>query len=220
MSGAFETSGITDAVFWVVSVLAIGGAVLVVTMRNVFRAALFLAGTFMAVAGLYFMLSAEFVGAVQILVYVGAVSVLIVFALLTVRDVPGSARANRGFYLAVVVTMAVLVAVTVWFVAQNTEWRRIDDLEALNEDAAAALVGPYREKEWDRDNDGVRDQVTLEKPFPNETGNLRPGMLADSTGTIGELLVRDYVLPFQVVGMILVAALIGALVLVREERRR
>ena len=218
MSGVFDTSGITDAVFWLVSALAICGAVLVVTMRNVFRAALFLAGTFMAVAGIYFLLGAEFVGAAQILVYVGAVSVLIVFALLMVRDVPGSARENRLFRVALVA--AALMAVTVWFVAQNTEWRRIDDLEALNEDAAAALVGPYREKEWDRDNDGVRDQVTLEKPLPNETGNLKPGMLADSTGTIGELLVRDYVLPFQVVGVILVAALIGALVLVREERRR
>ncbi len=218
MSGAFETSGITDAVFWVVSALAIGGAVLVVTMRNVFRAALFLAGTFMAVAGIYFLLSAEFVGVVQILIYVGAVSVLIVFALLMVRDVPGSARTNRLFHVTAV--MAVLVAVTVWFVAQNTEWRRIEDLETLNEDVAAALVGPYKEKEWDRDNDGVKDLVTLEKPLPSETGNLKPGMLADSTGTIGELLVRDYVLPFQVIGVILVAALIGALVLVREESQR
>ncbi len=219
MSGAFETSGITDTIFWVVSALAIGGAVLVVTMRNVFRAALFLAGTFMAVAGIYFLLGAEFVGAAQILVYVGAVSVLIVFALLMVRDVSGSTRTNRGFYLAVVATAAVLVAVSVGFVAQNTEWRRIEDLEALNEDVAAALVGPYKEKEWDRDNDGVRDEITLEKPLASETGNLKPGLLADSTGTIGELLVRDYVLPFQVIGAILVAALIGALVLVREERR-
>ena len=219
MSGAFETSGITDTIFWVVSALAIGGAVLVVTMRNVFRAALFLAGTFMAVAGIYFLLGAEFVGDAQILVYVGAVSVLIVFALLMVRDVPGSARTNRGFYLAVVATVAVLMAVSVGFVAQNTEWRRIEDLEALNEDAAAALVGPYKEKEWDRDNDGVRDEITLEQPLASETGNLKSGLLADSTGTIGELLVRDYVLPFQVIGAILVAALIGALVLVREERR-
>ena len=215
---AFETSGMTDAVFWVVSALAIGGAVLVVMVRSVFRAALFLAGTFLAVAGIYFLLSAEFVGVVQILVYVGAVSVLIVFALLMVRDVPGSARANRLLYP--VAVTAVLVAVTVWFVAQNTDWRGIEKLEALNEDAVAALVGPYREKEWDRNRDGVTDQITLEKPLASETGNLKPGLLADSTGTIGELLIQDYVLPFQVIGVILVAALIGALVLVREERRR
>ena len=77
-----------------------------------------------------------------------------------------------------------------------------------------------RSSSLDRDNDGVKDLVTLEKPLPSETGNLKPGMLADSTGTIGELLVRDYVLPFQVIGVILVAALIGALVLVREESQR
>ena len=218
MSGVFETSSITDAVFWVVSALAIGGAVLVVTMRNVFRAALFLAGTFVAVSGLYFLLSAEFVGVVQILVYVGAVSVLIVFALLMVRDVATGARANRLFYVAGIA--AVLVAVTVWFVAQNTEWRQFDELETVNEDAVAALVGPYREKEWDQNRDGVTDRITFEKPLASETGNLKPGLLADSTGTIGELLVRDYVLPFQVVGALLVAALIGALVLAREESRR
>ena len=211
---AFETSGMTDAVFWVVSALAIGGAVLVVTVRNVFRAALFLAGTFLAVAGIYFLLSAEFVGVVQILVYVGAVSVLIVFALLMVRDVPGSARANHLFRLVAVV--AVLVAVTVWFVAQNTDWRRIEDLETVNEDAAAALVGPYTEHEVVRE-DGV--QIELQEWRPGR-GEAKPGVLADSTGTIGELLIQNYVLPFQVIGAILVAALIGALVLVREERPR
>jgi len=211
---AFETSGMTDAIFWVVSALAIGGAVLVVLARNVFWAALFLAGTFLAVAGIYFLLSAEFVGVVQILVYVGAVSVLIVFALLMVRDVPGSARGNRLLYLAAVVTA--LVAVTVWFVAQNTEWRRIDEVEASSEDAVAALAGSYAEHEVVRE-DGT--QIELQEWRPGR-GEAKPGVLADSTGTIGELLIQDYVLPFQVIGAILVAALIGALVLVREERRR
>ena len=208
----FETSGITDAIFWVVSALAIGGAVLVVAVRSVFRAALFLAGTFLAVAGIYFLLSAEFVGVVQILVYVGAVSVLIVFALLTVRDVAGSARGNRLFRVFAVV--AVLMGVTVWFVAQNTEWRRIE--EVSNDDAAAALAGSYAEHEVVRE-DGT--QIELWE-WRQSRGEAKPGVLGDSTGTIGELLIQDYVLPFQVIGVILVAALIGALVLVREERRR
>jgi len=213
MSGAFEPSGMTDAIFWVVSALAIGGAVLVVTVRNVFRAALFLAGTFLAVAGIYFLLSAEFVGVVQILVYVGAVSVLIVFALLMVRDVPESTRGNRLFYVAGVA--AVLVAVTVWFVSENSEWRRIEELEASSEDAVAALVGSYAEREVMRE--GVMQIELVEPQLGDEP---QPGVLVDSTGTIGELLIQDYVLPFQVIGAILVAALIGALVLVREEGRR
>ena len=211
MNGVFETSGITDIIFWAVSALAICGAVVVVTVQSVFRAALFLAGTFLAIAGIYFLLSADFVGVVQILVYVGAVSVLIVFALLMVRDVPGSARGNRLFRLFAVV--AVLVGVTVWFVAYNTEWRRIDDV--ASKDAAAALAGTYAERNVLRD--GV-EQVELVEPQLGDEA--KPGVLADSTGTIGELLVQDYMLPFQVVGVILVAALIGALVLVREERRR
>ncbi len=218
MNGAFETSGIVDVVFWVVSALAIGGAVLVVTVKNLFRAALFLAGTFLAVAAIYFLLSAEFIGVVQILVYVGAVSLLLVFAVLMVRDVPGGARRNRMFHTAA--TVAVLMAVAVGFVAYNTEWRRIEDVSsndvAVADDATAALVGTYRP------HPVVRDGVTGAELFearPDE-GEARPGVLRDSTGTIGELLIQDYLLPFQVIGVYLVAVLIGALVLVREGRRR
>jgi len=74
--------GTIDVVFWIMSAGAIGAALLVVTVKDVFRAALALAGSFLAVAGIFFLLQAEFVAVAQILVYVGAISIIVAFAIL------------------------------------------------------------------------------------------------------------------------------------------
>ena len=68
-----EGATLTPFVFWLASVMTLGLAVIVVTQRDVFRAAIALAGSFLGVGILYFVLNAEFVGVVQILVYVGAI---------------------------------------------------------------------------------------------------------------------------------------------------
>lgn len=214
MSGAFEPSGITSAVFWLVSAFAIGCAICVVTVRNVFWAAGFLAATFFALGAIYFMLSGEFVGVVQIIVYVGGVAVLIVFALFMIRDVQGGSERNR--FTVPAALLAVLVVLTVWYVARETDWRTID--EAPTDDVTAALVGYYSEREVDIDGDGSVDRVELREPGID--AERKPGMLGDSTGMLGELLVQNYILAFEVVGLVLVGALIGALVLVRQERKQ
>ena len=72
MSGV-EGSSLTDIAFWAVSIVAIGASVLVVTMRDIFRAALFLALSFLAIAGIYILLRAEFIAVMQVLIYVGAI---------------------------------------------------------------------------------------------------------------------------------------------------
>ncbi|MBT4515577.1 MAG: NADH-quinone oxidoreductase subunit L, partial [Chloroflexi bacterium] len=79
--------GTIDVVFWIMSAAAIIGALLVVTVKDVFRAALALAGSFLAVAGIFFLLQAEFVAVAQILVYVGAISIVVAFAILLTRDI-------------------------------------------------------------------------------------------------------------------------------------
>ena len=68
--------------FFIASSLVVGGGFLVVTVKNIVYAAFLLGGVFMAVAGLYLLLNASFVAAAQILVYVGAVNVLILFAII------------------------------------------------------------------------------------------------------------------------------------------
>lgn len=76
--------------FWALAVVTVGSALLVVLLRNVFHAALFLVLSFAAVAGLYVMLNADFLAAVQILLYVGAIAVLLIFGIMLTQDVTRS----------------------------------------------------------------------------------------------------------------------------------
>ena len=69
-------------VFYLLSLVIIISALMVVTLKNIFHCALFLILTLFMVAGVYILLSAEFLAAVQVLIYVGAVSVLIIFAIM------------------------------------------------------------------------------------------------------------------------------------------
>ncbi|MGQ9667416.1 MAG: NADH-quinone oxidoreductase subunit J family protein, partial [Anaerolineae bacterium] len=75
-----------QAIFVVLSLITLGCALVVVTNRNVFHSALFLAFVFVGVAGLYFMLQAEFFAGIQVLIYVGAILTLIIFAIMLSRD--------------------------------------------------------------------------------------------------------------------------------------
>ena len=76
-----------DIIFGVISLTAIASAICVVNQRDIFRAALFLVVSFLAVAGLFVLLNAEFLAVVQVLVYVGAVSILIIFAIMLTSNV-------------------------------------------------------------------------------------------------------------------------------------
>jgi NADH-quinone oxidoreductase subunit J len=76
---------ISHVVFIVLSAVALIGAVGVVTVGNLFRAALFLVLSFVGIAGLYLLLEAEILAMIQLLVYVGAISILIIFAIMLSR---------------------------------------------------------------------------------------------------------------------------------------
>ncbi|HKT38544.1 MAG TPA: NADH-quinone oxidoreductase subunit J, partial [Ktedonobacterales bacterium] len=71
--------------FYVIAVLLVGSALAVVLLRNIVRAALFLALFFGLAAGIYVLLNAEFIAIVQILIYAGAVTVLVLFAIMLTR---------------------------------------------------------------------------------------------------------------------------------------
>ena len=62
MNDAFEVSTVVSFAFWVVSAITIAAAIMVVTVKDVFKAAVFLAGTFIGVSAIFFLLNAEFVG--------------------------------------------------------------------------------------------------------------------------------------------------------------
>ena len=106
--------------FWIMAVVMVMAALAVVFLRNVFRAALALILCFIAVAGIYITLSADFLAAVQILVYVGAISVLIILGIMMTREVQKGSPANKMQIPAAIVA-AVLLGILVYTVT-NTPW--------------------------------------------------------------------------------------------------
>jgi NADH-quinone oxidoreductase subunit J len=154
--------------FWALSVITIGSALLVVLARNLIHAVVFLVLSFVGVAGLYVTLSADFVAVTQILIYAGAVSVLILFAVMLT---PRAGRDNSETFLQMpAAALAGVVLAVLAFVAVDTNWSIAD----------------------------------------------RPGF-EETASTIGETLLSRYVLPFEVAGALLIAAIIGAVVLARPE---
>ena len=108
------------ATFWIMAVVMVGAALAVLFLRNVFHAALGLILCFIAVAGIYLTLSADFLAAVQVLVYVGAISVLIILAIMMTRDVQKGNPVNRLEIPAAVVAVALLVILV--YVVTSTPW--------------------------------------------------------------------------------------------------
>ena len=78
---------VEQGVFIVLSAITLAGAWIVITNRNLYRAALGLVFSFFGVAGLYALLNAGFLAVVQVLIYVGAISILIIFAIMLTRRV-------------------------------------------------------------------------------------------------------------------------------------
>ena len=107
--------------FWILAVVMILAALGVVLLRNVFRAALSLILCFLMVAGLYITLSADFLAAVQILVYVGAISVLIILAIMMTREVQRGSPPNRLQFPAFVVTLLFFEVLVLTLI--NTPWQ-------------------------------------------------------------------------------------------------
>ena len=84
-----------DIAFWALAVIGVVAALTVVTLGNVFRAAIALVLCLLTVAGLYITLSADFLAAVQVLIYVGGIAVLIILAIMLTREVQWGSPSNR-----------------------------------------------------------------------------------------------------------------------------
>ena len=186
-----------DVIFWMLSMMAIGGALGVVLAPDLFRAALLLIVVFIAVAGFFVLLSAEFLAVVQVLIYVGAIAILIIFAVMLTRDVQRGNLPNR-LQIPAVVFAALLLAALVT-VAVDTKWEFLPAdqqarVDLVQTNSVTTLTGEVLTEE------GVTS--------PEDQAEVQEAGLAD-------LLISDYVLPFEAVSVLLLAALIGALVLVR-----
>lgn len=203
-----QTSGIVDLMFWIVSLLTVISSVYVVTSRNVFRAAIALSLTFLLVSFLFFLMNAEFVGVVQILVYVGAVSVLIAFAVMFIKDVAGGSLPSRYRYLTAV--LCIMLFVTFAYISQTTNWRSVNEIS--NEDAIAGLTGYYVETVLP-ESDLIQIKAAGELDVVKNEG-----IFIDSTPSIGASLISNFLVPFEILGLILVTTLIGSLMIIRNKK--
>jgi len=159
--------------FYAIGLLTLLSAAVVATNRSIVYSGFAMIFTFLGVAGLYILLSADFLAAMQVLIYVGGITVVILFAVMLTRGIedpkssnpvmnrPASALASAG----VLAMLLVLIF--------NTDW-------------------PLRAPK-----------------------SLAPG--EGISGELGELLLGRYLLPFEVVSVLLLAALIGAVIIARRE---
>jgi NADH-quinone oxidoreductase subunit J len=110
-----------EIAFWIIAIVGVASALSVIVLKDVFRAALALVMCFIAVAGIYITLSADFLAVVQILIYVGAVSVLIILAIMMTKDVQQGNLSNKMKVPALVV--AVIFLAILLFSVLTTSWR-------------------------------------------------------------------------------------------------
>ncbi len=158
--------------FFLFAIVGIISAVMVITSRNVFHAALFLLLTFFCVGATYVTLRAELLAAIQVLVYAGAVMVLFLFAILIV-NIPRSLLLRQ--------------------------WNRQSSVAVI----LAGLTGLW---------------IIIATARAFGQTKLPETALSEPLGTpraVGELIFSDYILPFEIASLILLAAMVGAIYLAR-----
>jgi NADH-quinone oxidoreductase subunit J len=162
-----------DIVIVALGVVAVGSGILVVSTRQLVHAALWLVVSFGALAASYVVLAAEFVAWVQVLIYVGAIVVLLLFGIMLTRAPIGrSAGLDSGNRIVALITAAATAAVLV-----------------------TTLIRGFHDAYF---------------PLKARVGN-------GASGAIGAALFRTWVLPFEALSVLLLAALIGAIVLSRSD---
>ncbi len=159
------TSGIGAVVFYALMALTIAGGAIVAFSRNIVRSAFALLATFMGVAGMYAMLSADFVAIVQLMVYVGGILILILFAVMLTSHISEVSVSNKSMGVFSSAVMAFAIACILIYTAVTVAW----------------------------------------------PGHITPAQ--PTTAGIGNALLSDYVLPFELISVLLFAALLGGVTL-------
>jgi NADH-quinone oxidoreductase subunit J len=158
-----------DALLWILAAVMLGSGLLVVTMKDIIRCGLAMIVCFGALAGIYVLIGAPLIGAAQVIVYIGAISVLILFAIMLTQTKDAPARlvfqTQAGFAALAAVVIAVIVALAV----VATDWGELSARIRL------------------------------------------------ATADMAEVLFTDFVFPFEIVGVLLLAAVIGGVFLAKRE---
>ncbi|HKO59337.1 MAG TPA: NADH-quinone oxidoreductase subunit J [Thermoanaerobaculia bacterium] len=188
-------------VFMVIGTVAVASSILVVAMRNPVHSALFLLLTFLCVAVLFVMKGAEFVGAVQVLVYAGGIMVLFLFVvmLINVRHLPDEKVLSAFWKGGLLVALAL-------FVLFATIVRPGVYHERVNKPTRLRAVGTYRVRRIHN-----ADGTITRKPY------VRYARPVGNSEAVGMALYRDYLVPFEVASLFLLVAMIGAIVLGKRQ---
>jgi NAD(P)H-quinone oxidoreductase subunit 6 len=115
---------IGQGVFYLVAALTVGSAIIVAFSRNIVYSAFALLGTFMGVVGIYVLLAADFVAMVQLLIYVGGILVLTIFAVMLTQGIGDIAVSNRAVGAVPAFAIAALVGAVMLFAIFRTPWRQ------------------------------------------------------------------------------------------------
>ncbi len=156
--------------FWGLAAVLLASALAVVLSKNLFHSVLYLALALTAVAGIFLSLDAEFLAAVQLLLYAGGVITIVVFAIVVTERLVGDriTQTSRQLVSGLVVAGALLLAI-----------------------------------------------LTIFRTAPLTVG--RPGVTGDLTRAVGEVLLTRYVLPFELLAVLFLAALLGAIYFARPD---
>jgi|TARA_Y100000994_G_scaffold71681_1_gene58708 NADH-quinone oxidoreductase subunit J len=165
----------SEIVFWVLATLSIVSAVLVIHLKSIFRSALMLLVSFVGVAGIFAILNAEFLAIVQVLIYGGGITVLIIFAIMMTTDVDQGNQSNKIQLLALLSAISILGVLTYSII--QAQWKVLPS--------------------------------TLPEPMID--------VFVNSPAYLGHLLLNEFVLAFEIAGVLLLAVVVGALSLVRED---
>ncbi|HUU01381.1 MAG TPA: NADH-quinone oxidoreductase subunit J [Myxococcota bacterium] len=162
---------VPDLVFYAVALVTLATAVYAVTSRNIVRAVFSLLGTFFGMALLYGLLAADFVAVIQVLVYVGGILVLLLFAVMLTGNIETAQHSNRsaGLWLGALTGLSLLALLL-----------------------PLAIKAPWQQS-------GV-------------------GEYAQTTASIGTALLSNALLPFEVISIVLLGIVIGAVVIARHRR--
>ena len=193
--------------FWFFAAVVVVGAVGVVSMRQPVHSALFLLLSFFGVAALFITLSAEFLAAVQILVYAGGIMVLFLFTimLVNIKRTAGEPFLHRQAGAALVVTFLLLAVVGGTIVASSRK-SGLENAGAAADPASLSTTTISHNVTQTVDGKRVTTSVT-EK-------------VAGNSQAVAWGLYRDYLLPFEVASVFLLVAMIGAVVLGKRTMER
>jgi NADH-quinone oxidoreductase subunit J len=158
-----------DALFWILASVMLGAGLLVVTMRDIIRCGLAMIVCFGALAGIYVLMGAPLIGAAQVIVYIGAISVLILFAIMLTETKDAPARLVFQTQAGFAAIASVIIAVVIALAVVATDWGE------------------------------VSERIRL------------------ATDDMATVLFTDFVLPFEVVSVLLLAAVIGGVFLAKRE---